>query len=315
MSNERHTAAAAKSEIAPNPESVSRLIPLLWEIGNLKRVRAAHLAGSVAENLFRRAWAQIASGADVRRTAFKITADAVVAAQLGAIDREILHSAGLSDVETKEILKRSFDFAHALGENQKNELWQALDSVSESSDRKVPQFVEMLARQPRSGATKTGAPRLIFDRPENHAEHCFSVAVGAVLLAPVFAADIETVFLAALAHHFHNARLPDAGFAGEEMLGAELPKVFAAFREKCLQELPFDLSEKIRKTFVLIETADSPEARAFHAADVIDRVLQMRHHSEAAGFTLQRALEEMELVHAGAIQTFHHEILRAAELI
>ena len=315
MSNVQHTVAAAQIEIAPDGKSVSNLVPLLWEIGNLKRVRAAHLAGSVAENLFRQAWAQIASGASVRQTALKTAADAVVAAQIGAIDRSVLDSAGLSSVEINEILKRSFDFARALDDDQKNELWQALDSETESREGKVPQFVEMLARQPRSGATKIGAPRLIFDLPENHAEHCLSVAVFAVLLAPVFAADIETVFLAALAHHFHNASLPDAGFAGEEMLGDKLPKVFRAFREKCLQELPAELGGKIRKTFVLIETAAMPEARAFHAADVIDRVLQMRHHAEAAGFTLQYAMEEMELVHAGAIQTFHYEILRAAKLI
>lgn len=315
MSNGQHSIATAQIGIAADAPDVSKLIPLFWEIGNLKRVRAAHLAGSVAENLFRQAWMQIAAGADVRQTALRIAADAVVAAQLGAIDRDVLRSAELSEAETKEIFKRGFDFACALDENQKNELWQALDTVLDLKSEKTLQFVEMLARQPRSGATKIGAPRLIFDQPENHAEHCLSVGVCAVLLAPVFAADVETVFLCALAHHFHNARLPDAGFAGEEMLGAQLPKVFSAFREKCLQELPVGLGEKIRKTFVLIETADSPEARAFHAADVIDRVLQMRHHAAVAEFTLQRAMEEMELVHAGAIQTFHYEILRAAELI
>jgi hypothetical protein len=82
-----------------------------------------------------------------------------------------------------------------------------------------------------------------------------------------------------------------------------------------LRELPTDLHEPIRETFVLIENANSNEARAFHAADVIDRVLQMLHHAEANEFNLKYALEEMELVHAGAVQKFHYDVLRAAGLI
>jgi 5'-deoxynucleotidase YfbR-like HD superfamily hydrolase len=195
------------------------------------------------------------------------------------------------------------------------ELRQSLLSSVETNQKNVPSFAQKLAVQPRSSATKPGAPRLIFDAPENHAEHCITVAIYAVLLAPIFNADVATVFLAALAHHFHNAYLPDSGFAGEELLGEFLPKIFENLREKCLSEIPENLRKPVRQTFALTKTAEIPEAKAFHAADVIDRVLQMRHHAEANNFTLKYALEEMELVHAGAVQAFHYEILRKAKLI
>jgi 5'-deoxynucleotidase YfbR-like HD superfamily hydrolase len=248
--------------------------------------------------------------------AIKIAAGAVVAAQLGAVNVDVLRRAGLSESEIQTILERSFDLSSVpIETNLREELRVSLMREFASSDSAAPPFAEKLARQPRSGATKPDAPRLVFDQPENHAEHVVTVAIYAVLLAPFFAADIATVFLAALSHHFHNAELPDAGFAGEELLGEFLPAIFNNLRELCLCELPVDLHEPIRKTFVLIENADSNEARAFHAADVIDRVLQMRHHAEANEFTLKYALEEMELVHAGAVQWFHHDVLRAAKLV
>ncbi len=59
----------------------------------------------------------------------------------------------------------------------------------------------------------------MFEPPENHAEHCLAVAVYGVLLAPRYGADPSVVFLAGLAHHLHNARLPDSGFTGEALLG------------------------------------------------------------------------------------------------
>jgi hypothetical protein len=79
--------------------------------------------------------------------------------------------------------------------------------------------------------------------------------------------------------------------------------------------LPENLRGSVRQTFILTEHAETPEAKAFHAADVIDRVLQMRHHAEINEFTLKYALEEQELVHAGAIQKFHYEVLQQAKLI
>ncbi len=78
----------------------------------------------------------------------------------------------------------------------------------------VPPFVPLLAAQPRAGATRPGHPRVILEPAENHAEHCAVVAVNGVLAAGVFGADPAGPFLTGLAHHLHNAYLPDAGDAG-----------------------------------------------------------------------------------------------------
>lgn len=294
---------------------LAAFVPLFWEIGNLKRLRAANLENTFAERLFYRAWGGINGGVSVRNAAVKITAEAVAAAQLGAIDGEILADAKLSDAEIKIILERAFKLSAA----PINAYWRGIlrDSFGQTFENSeaLPAFVGNLARQPRSGATKPGAPKLVFDAPENHAEHCITVAVYAVLLAPIFNADVETVFLAALAHHFHNAYLPDAGFAGEELLGEFLEPIFNRFREQCLEQITPRLHDKIRATFVLTLDASTPEARAFHAADVLDRVLQMRHHAETNRFSLAYALDEMDLVHAGNVQKFHYETLRAAKII
>jgi 5'-deoxynucleotidase YfbR-like HD superfamily hydrolase len=296
--------------------NLASVIPLFREIGNLKRVSPANLPVSFAVNLFLQSWKNIAGGAHVRGAAIKVAADAIAAAQLGAINADVLRRAELAETEIQTILERSFDSSSApIEKSLRAELRAALMRDFNVGEFSAPPFAEKLARQPRSGATKPNAPRLVFDAPENHAEHIVTVAVYAVLLAPFFNADIATVFLAALCHHFHNADLPDAGYAGEELLGEFLPVIFNNLREQCLGELPDNLREPIRKTFLIIENAHSNEARAFHAADVIDRVLQMRHHSDANEFNLKYALEEMELVHAGAVQAFHYDVLRAAKLV
>lgn len=297
-------------------ENLAALVPLFREIGNLKRIRAANLENSFAAKLFESAWRQIIGGVNVRTTAVSTARDALVGANLGAISAEVLRSADLKQIGIETILRRAFDSVAApVDAALRAEMRKLINGKSNSDEAENPHFVELLVRQPRSGATKVGAPKMIFDQPENHAEHSIIVGVYAVLLAPVYAAEIETVFFAALAHHFHNAYLPDSGFAGEESLKEFLPCVFDSFRRKCISEIPEKLHEKIWSALKIIETADAPEARAFHAADVLDRVLQMRHHAEANEFTLKYAMEEAELVHAGAIQEFHHGVLRAAKLI
>lgn len=311
-----HAAESRAREETTATNNLAAFVPLFREINNLKRIRSANIDGSIAYNLFRRSWGAINGGADVREIAVVIAKDAVVGANLGAIDAEVLRAAELTGEQIETILRRAFDAVAApIEADLHGELREQIRAKSVSYENKIPLFVELLARQPRSGATKVGAPKLVFDQPENHAEHSIIVGVYAILLAPVFAADLETVFLAALAHHFHNAYLPDSGFAGEESLGEFLPAIFESFRRRCLAEVPENRREKIRRALEIVETADAPEAHAFHAADVIDRVLQMRHHAEANEFTLRYALEEAELVHAGAIQDFHYEVLRAARLI
>jgi hypothetical protein len=58
----------------------------------------------------------------------------------------------------------------------------------------------------------------------------------------------------------------------------------------------------------------APASQAFHAADVLDRVLQVHHHARAAAFTAAQALDDLELVHDGPVQAFHLDVLRSAGL-
>lgn len=308
--------ATEKTQVDSQAAQIAALVPLFREIGNLKRIRAADSSDSFAAHLFRRAWREIVGGTDARTVAVKTAVAATVGANLGAIDRKVLRETELNETEIETVLRRAFDAVAApVNAELRNELREQITIEDDFAAAETPTFVELLIKQPRSGATKVGAPKLVFDAPENHGEHSIIVGVYAILLAPIFCADAEAVFYAALAHHFHNAYLPDSGFAGEESLGEFLPRVFEAFRRKCLAEVPENLHSKIRRALEIIETADAAEARAFHAADVIDRVLQMRHHAEANEFTLKYAMEEAELVHAGAIQNFHYGVLRAARLI
>src|SRR3954447_26332603 len=142
-------------------------------------------------------------------------------------------------------------------------------------------FVHDLERQPRAGATRPGHPRLILEPPESHADHCMITAVSAVLAGPAFRADPAVPFLAGLSHHFHNAVLPDSGFAGEMLLGRHLEPVVTRLTEEVMATLPDHLARACRAAREILPDTATPEAKAFHAADVIDRVLQMDHYARA----------------------------------
>jgi hypothetical protein len=177
-----------------------------------------------------------------------------------------------------------------------------------------PPFVDALARQPRAGVTCPGKPRIMLEPPENHAEHCLMVAVYGVILAPAYDADPETVFLAGLAHHLHNAAMPDSGFTGEMLLGAHLEPVMARATARALAELPRDLAARVERARAILPDADTREGRAFHAADVADRVLQIAQHLNAASLTMGVVLDDMELVHDGPVKAFHDRVLAELEL-
>jgi hypothetical protein len=81
-----------------------------------------------------------------------------------------------------------------------------------------------------------------------------------------------------------------------------------------LSALPAPLREATKRALALRDAADTREQRAFHAADVLDRVLQQRYHAAAAAFTLERALDDLELVHPGPLQAYGDQVVRAAGL-
>ncbi len=294
-------------------QGLGAFVPLAVELCDLKRVRDATNPDSLATRLFRRGWGALLAGSPVAEIAMAITADAVAAARLGGIDRIILTACGLDKVEATIVLERSFNEVAgpvdpALGATLSAHLGTLTTAGA------APAFAEALIRQPRAGATCPGKARIVLEPPENHGDHCLVVAVLATLLAPHYDADPAVAFLSGMAHHLHNATLPDSGFAGEILLGDHLTPILRRLFDQELATLPKQLSDMTRHALDGIADAETPAGRAFHAADVIDRVLQMRHYDQVAAFTVDQALDDMDLVHAGPTQSFHYAVLAEAGL-
>lgn len=294
--------------------TLAELAPLAVEVGDLKRVRDASSPDSLASRQFRRAWAALAAGADPERVALSVTADTIAACRLGGVTRAVLHACGIEGDAGLAVLGRSFDeVAGPVEAGHRGRLRAHLGQDLPWAE--PPSFVEPLIRQPRAGATCPGKPRIVLEPPEGHGDHCLAVAVIGCALAPRYGADPATPFLAGLSHHLHNAALPDSGFAGEmllgEHLGAIMQRLFA--RELATLRTP-SLRAAADRALATIRDADTSAGQAFHAADVIDRVLQMRHYARVAAFTVDQALEDMDLVHAGPVQAFHFAVLREAGL-
>ena len=288
-------------------------VSLASELGDLKRVRDASSPDSVASRLFRRGWGALAAGQPVEEVAFGTTADALAAARLGGIDWAVLTGAGLSENDAVDVLRRSYDeVTEPIEAELRGRLREFVAHGVLAGD--APDFVEALIRQPRAGATCPGKPRLMLEPPENHGDHCLVVAVLGCALAPQYQADPAQAFLAGMAHHLHNATLPDSGFAGETLLGDHLAPMLDRLFDRELQTMPHELGEATRQALGDIKEAQTPVGQAFHAADVIDRVLQMRHFEQVAQFTAKQAVEELDLVHAGPVQEFHTSVLQEAGL-
>lgn len=296
--------------------SLMRLRPLFEELGDLKRIRSAGRNGSVAARLFRRSWAALAAGAAPGRLCLEVTAAALVAARLGDLDASVMRAGGLDAAETATVLLRSFDAAAApVAEPLRAQLRDSIDPRAAPDASAVPAFVGALERQPRAGVTCPGKRRIILEPAENHAEHCLVVAVYGVVLSPSYGADPETVFLAALAHHLHNAIVPDSGFTGEMLLREHLDTVFERATAQVVDELPEGLRDAVREAREVLPDAATAEGRAFHAADVIDRVLETAQHLERASLTMRHVLDDMHLVHEGPVKSFHDRVLHEIGLL
>ena len=290
---------------------VGAFTPLAAELGDLKRIHDASSPDSLAVRAFRRAWARLAAGEDARVVGLSTTAAALAATRLGGLDWAVLESVGVAD--PLAVLTRSLDeVCGPVVQPMRLELRHALARPAALGP--APAFAEALIRQPRAGATCPGKPRLVLEPPENHGDHCLVVAVLGTVLAGHYAADPATVFVAGMAHHLHNAALPDSGFAGEILLGDALAPVMRRLFDRELATLPAPVGATVRAALATIGDAETPEGRAFNAADVMDRVLQMRQYDRVASFTTAQALDDLELVHAGPIQAFHQAVLAEAGL-
>jgi 5'-deoxynucleotidase YfbR-like HD superfamily hydrolase len=284
------------------------MIPLLRELGHLKRITSAGRSGSIATRLFRQAWSALIAGAEAGEVMQVTVAAALAAARLGDLDSAKLRDLGLSAGDALTVLERSFDaVSGAIDDALASRLRSALGRTLPQGD--VPSFVDALCNQPRAGVTCPGKPRLVLQPAENHAEHSWTVALYGVLLAPFYEADPAEAFLAGLAHHFHNAAMPDSGFTGEVLLGDLLDGVIERARLQALGELP----DKLRATFTAvilpIGSDRTAQGRTFNAADVIDRVLEIEQHLLTREATMASVLGDYELVHAGPVKGFHDRVL------
>lgn len=295
------------------------LLPLFREMNDLKRIRVSGRAGSLAERLFLRAWGRLASGEDLRTVAIQEAAGAVAAARLAGIDAAVLRDAGLSEAESAAVLRRGFDAVAApLDEDLRVELRAALgaqEDDEEAGAEEAPLFAGLLADQPRAGATRPGHARVVLEPAENHAEHCGVVAVYAVLAAPLYGADPALAFLTGLSHHLHNAYLPDAGDAGDVLLGDRWKPMLETFRRRAMDELDPAPQALVREALDAVFRSDTPAGKTFQTADVLDRVLEMEWHARSASFTLRVALHDMDIVHPGPVQAFQQQLVREVELM
>ena len=317
--------------------SVSQFLPLLRQLNDLKRIRVAGAFGSIAERLFRRSWARLMLGEALEIVALSETANAVAAAKLAGINSQVLADGGLDAPTRACVLRAGFDASAAVlpsafakrlrahiapgmpnsltirrGENQNGGKsdFRALEGYT--GEVAMPEFVGLLAMQPRAGATRPGHARVVLEPTENHAEHCAIVAVNGALASSLYGADAGAAFLTGLSHHLHNAYLPDAGDAGDALLGEHHAALMQTFRERALSQLPPDLAEQARASLDAVYRSDTPNSKAFQVGDSLDRVLEMEWHARTAEFTLDVALEEMDIIHPGPVQAFQLEIMREA---
>lgn len=291
-------------------------LPFFRELGDLKRIHSATAPGSIAERLFVSGWAALVRGEAPALVMEQVVGAALVSARLGDLDLVALQALGAGD-GALDVLGRAFDtVTRDLDPSLRHRLRAAL-SRGRPTAGDTPAFVGKLTRQPRAGVTCPGAPRIVLQPAENHAEHCLMVAVYGVLASPWHGADAERVFLAGMAHHLHNADMADSGYSGEILLGDLLDDVIANARNASLDELDAvnaALADRVREALAPIAGADTPEARAFHVADVLDRVLEIEQHMRAARLSMSVVLDDYGLVHDGPVKAFHDRILMDAGL-
>ena len=82
-----------------------------------------------------------------------------------------------------------------------------------------------------------------------------------------------------------------------------------------LEQVAPALARTVADALAPIGGDETPEARAFHVADVLDRVLEIEQHTRAAKLTMQVVLGDYGLVHDGPVKAFHDRILLDAGLV
>lgn len=305
---------AARPALRHAPALTPAVLPLLREMGDLKRVHSAGRDGSIATRLFEAGWSAWLSGNAPECVAYRAMAAGLAATRLGDLDWDALGTLGLDRAARCEALEAGIDaVAGALDGGLVQRLKTVLSNPLPPA-LALPQPIIALRDQPRAGVTGPGRPRIMLRPEENHAEHSFAVALYAGLLAPFYAADPAEAFWHGMIHHLHSAAMPDAGYTGEVLLGDRLDGIIERARELALAELPENVAAVCRTHLAAIADDATPAARAFHAADVIDRVAEIDHHLARSRVTMGVVLDDYGLVHDGPVKPFHDRVLEEVGL-
>ena len=286
------------------------LLPLLRELGDLKRIRSAGRDGTIATRLFEAGWSALFAGEAMDDIAYRAMAQGLAAARMGDLDYDTLGRLGMAqDSRLESLCDAIGQVASALDDDLVARLTEVLDRPLAPASG-LPNAIAALAHQPRAGVTGPGRPRIMLQPEENHAEHCFIVALYAGLLAPFYDADPARAFWHGMIHHLHSAAMPDAGYTGEVLLGEHLDAVINHARGLALADLPDDVAAICRDHLSAIADDATASARAFHAADVVDRVIEIEQHLKRSAVTMDLVLDDYGLVHDGPVKTFHDVVLR-----
>lgn len=296
-----------------NFSAVADQLELLRELNDIKRLYSYNLGDySYASLIFLKATQALHTDDGLHSDVW--SAAILSSARLGAITPSVLQNVGLNLLDAQSILKDSILLHESLASALKDSLINAsiaLSKIRVEDISKASDWAIKLAATPRAGATCPGKPRIVLEPPEQHSDHCVMVAAYAYLLADTFGAVRDDAWLIGLCHHLHNVDLPDAGFTGEMLLGAHLGSVTSLLRNRVTSSFSDHYRNRVLDLFAEIEDLESPLAKAFHAADTIDRVIQMEHYARAAQFRVSTAMEEFNLVHEGQAQEFQYALLNS----
>ncbi|NNJ27982.1 hypothetical protein [Alienimonas chondri] len=260
---------------APSPERLSALRPLLAALSELKRTRVAlgDPTGTFPSDRFRGAWAMLLEGHDPTAVALSETAAAVAAARLGAIDARVLSDAGLDEPSVADVLRRSIaHWADAIPDPLPTALAAAagdLPLADEATAGRLEDLFDEETPGPFAETLDRLADAPCFDGRGSQADRSYLVAVSAVLLAPLYKADMGTVFLTALSQRLHHAYLPDAGPTGEAVLGEHREAILKTFTQRGLDALPRPLAEEVTEARDQA-SGDTPDGRCLRAAEASD---------------------------------------------
>ena len=148
-------------------------LPLLRELGDLKRIRSAGRDGTIATRRFLQGWAALAAGVEPEEVMRRTVASALVAARLGDLDLPKLVELGLTREQAVEVLERAWD------EFMGDELaWRGAAAArrhpcaprwrrGRCPTVRCRASPSLQADQPRAGVTCPGRPRLMLQPAEN----------------------------------------------------------------------------------------------------------------------------------------------------